>query len=199
MFFQKARYVISVSGINLALLFFVVYLISPGTFKRSPANTSLVSAEAVNRVVRASLPPPKAITVGKPVRLTITRLNIDLPIEDGIYNPEDGSWSLSGYHAQFAYPSAPANDSEGNTFIYGHNNKNVFGPLKKIEEGDMVQIFTDNGHVFSYKFEDAVNVKPDDTSVFSYKGPPILTIQTCSGNWNEWRRMFRFSFVKVEA
>ena len=35
------------------------------------------------------------------------------------------------------------------------------------------------------------------TVVVNYQGPPMLTIQTCTGSLNEWRTLFKFSFVKV--
>jgi sortase (surface protein transpeptidase) len=195
MLMQKARFYGSVSGINLALLLFLLLVIHPALLLKPPQSSFVAATPAIPTQPQTEKP----AIAGKPVRITVESLGIDLPVDDGFYNPADNTWSLSGYHAQFAHPTPPANDKIGNTLIYGHNNKYVFGPLKKIQDGDNAKVYTDNGHVFTYKFQDAINLNPNDTSIFNYDGPPILTIQTCSGNWNEWRRLFRFTFVGVDA
>jgi LPXTG-site transpeptidase (sortase) family protein len=155
------------------------------------------SVSAIVPLIVSDAKPVKPITVGKPVRIIVSSLGIDLPVDEGFYSATDASWTLSGYHAQFAMLSNYANDTEGNTFIYGHNNKYVFGPIKNINAGSEALVYTDNGHVFSYIFEQSYAVTPDNTSVLTYQGPPILTIQTCSGNWNEQRQMYTFKFRKV--
>jgi LPXTG-site transpeptidase (sortase) family protein len=104
-----------------------------------------------------------------------------------------------GYHAQYAMMTPLANDNQGNTFIYGHNNKYVFGPLKKINQGSIAKVYTDSGKVFYYWYQSTYAVTPDNTSVLDYQGPSILTIQTCSGSWNEQRQMYVFTFDKVET
>lgn len=137
------------------------------------------------------------VTAGKPVRVTVPRLAIDLPIDDGIYDEANQTWTLSGYRAQFALASVVANDYQGNTFIYGHNNPDVFGKLKQLAPGDTMELYTDNGLVFSYTYTAYDDLQPDDGSIFSYQGPPVATIQTCSGAWNELRRMYHFNFTAV--
>lgn len=196
MSWQKFRYYSSVSVINLALLLFMGYLVSPSFVSKTKAEAYDKPLPPRPRVIRLS---QRIITSGQPVRIVITNLGIDLPIDPGKYDPVADSWTLSGYHAQYATNTSPANDDRGNTFIYGHNNKYVFGPLKHIQAGDIAQIYTDNGHVLDYSFVSADNNAPDDTSIFDYNGPPVLTVQTCSGSLNEWRRMYHFQFVKVES
>jgi LPXTG-site transpeptidase (sortase) family protein len=132
------------------------------------------------------------------LQIVIDDVNIDLPVDDGRYNPEDNTWTLSGYHAHFAVLSSLANDNNGNTFIYGHNNKYVFGPLKHISPGAVAKIYTDSNKIFYYKFENTYAVTPDTTSVLDYLGPSVLTVQTCSGAWNEQRQMYVFKFDSVE-
>lgn len=192
---QKARYYSSVSGLYLMTLLFALYVFSPWFLYNKPTPfTAAVLAQP-------SLPLPAAavkITSGKPVRVVIPRLSLDLPVNEGLYNPSDQTWTLSGYHAHFATISKLANDYSGSTFIYGHNNKHVFGPLKSLIPGDHVQLFTDNGHVFLYTYQNSENVKPDQVSLFDYQGPPILVIQTCSGSFNEWRQVFFFNLNKLE-
>jgi sortase (surface protein transpeptidase) len=95
--------------------------------------------------------------------------------------------------------SAVANNTSGDTFIYGHNNDYVFGAFRHITPtpGATAFVYTANGHIFDYTFDSSLNLSPDDTSILTYQGPPVLTIQTCTGSVNEWRTMYRFNFDKV--
>lgn len=152
-------------------------------------------------VVHTPKPPEFILVSGKPVRIVIAASNIDLPIDEGYYSPEDGSWTLSSDHAQYAMMTTLANNASGNTFIYGHGTDQVFAKLATSPPaaGSQAIIYTDNGHILSYTFDASRDLAPDDTSVFDYEGPSILTIQTCSGAVSEWRTMYQFSFNKVEA
>lgn len=148
------------------------------------------------------LPPEKSIVSGKPVRIIIPSANIDLQVDDGIYDSSTQSWTLSETKAQFATMSAWANDYAGTTFIYGHGTDSVFGRIGTSHPpiGASAQIFTDNGHVFSYTLSDVQDFTPTDTSILSdtASGAPRLVVQTCTGIFSEWRTMFIFSFQKVE-
>lgn len=142
-------------------------------------------------------PLQKQTLSGRPIKLTIPSLNMMLPVEDGYYNEADATWTLSGNRAHFAMPTMLANNQEGNTLIYGHNNKYVFGPLKKLKPGTDVEIQTDNGNIFYYTYDSTKVVAPDDVSIFTYEGPPILTLQTCTGNWHELRTFSTFTLTRA--
>ncbi len=187
---KKARYFSSVTLIYLVTLLFAYAVVNPGFFYHSKVE----ALKSSNEFVR----PPKKLIYGFPVRIVVPSQAIDLQIDKGVYNPVDNSWSLSGYNAQFAMATSLPNNNTGNTFIYGHNNKYVFGPLKHMNPGDQAQVYTDNNHVFTYTYEKATEVSPEDTSVLRYRGHAILTVQTCSGDWNEWRKMYKFNFTKVD-
>lgn len=191
---QKLQLISSVAGLYIATIGTVGYLALPAP---SPAR-------AVSKI--SSSPPkpasPRFVVVsGKPVRIVIPDSNIDLPIDEGIY-AEDDSWTLSDTHAQFAVMSALANNHAGNTFIYGHGTDEVFGRIgnKTPAAGTLARIYTDNGNVFSYRFEESHNLTPDETDLLSdtKSGAPRLTLQTCTGVWSEWRTIFVFAFEKVE-
>lgn len=187
----KARYYSSVSVLYLATLLFVWYIFNPLSFFRKP-NLKNVSAQQIAK------PSLAQFTSGKPIRIVVPHANVDLPVDEGNYDSSDGSWTLSNTNAEFAMPSMPANDKQGNTLIYGHDTPRVFAPLDVVTTGDAAVVFTDNGHKFYYIFKSAENVKPDNMNVFQYLGKPALILQTCSGNWSEWRRLYTFDFVRVE-
>ncbi|HJQ08414.1 MAG TPA: sortase [Candidatus Saccharimonadales bacterium] len=142
--------------------------------------------------------PAKPVIIGKPVRVKVPDAGINIQVMDGVYNEKNHTWSLSNDKAHYALMTPRANNIEGNTFIYGHNRRSVFAPLLKIQPGAEAIVETDNGKTFHYVLRSATDVDPSDVSIFTYKGAPILTLQTCSGTWYEDRRLFIFDFVKVE-
>ena len=183
---RKTRFYVAVGLVNIASVFTLMAVNNPVSSSRA---VSIPQAKAI-------VQKPDTV-IGKPVRLVIPSLNITLAIDEGNYNPADASWTLSGYNAQFAMPTHLANDQTGNTLVYGHNNKYVFGPLKQLQPGAIVEIMTDNNHLFYYKLQSVYTIQPDDVSIFAYDGPPILTLQTCTGNWNELRTMSAFTLDRV--
>lgn len=146
------------------------------------------------------------LVAGRPVRIVIKSVYVfqpsqyvDVPIDQGHYSSTNNAWTLSGYHAQFDMASSPANNYGGETFIYGHNNDYVFGAFRHHPpiKGAVAQVYTANGHIFSYKFIYSQRLSPSDVSVLNYQGKPMLLIQTCTGSLNEWRTMYWFTFDKV--
>ncbi len=141
---------------------------------------------------------PEIVVSGKPIRLQILSLGIDLPIVDGVYNAKSQKWTLSNDKVHYATMTALANNTQGNTFLYGHNKKGVFNTLNRITLDAEAIITTDNGHTFTYTFRGALETVPTDDSLFRYEGKPILTIQTCSGAKYQNRQLFTFDFKEAK-
>lgn len=135
--------------------------------------------------------------IGKPVTIYIPKLNHSVEVADGTYNIQDQTWSLGYSTAHYALITPQINTLTGNTFIYGHNTSRIFGDLTNLNEGEEVQITTDKGDMFSYKLVDFHEVLPSNTEALKSSLEPKLTIQTCTGNWDEKRGMFTFELVKV--
>jgi sortase (surface protein transpeptidase) len=166
----------------------------------SPSSSTPIAN--LRNIVQVPLKPSSTGTIaitGRPIRLVIPGSSIDIPVDEGYYNPNDATWTLSGYHAQFDMDSTLANNITGETFIYGHNNDFVFGALRHVtpQPGALAMLYTSNGHIMEYSFQKSYSVAPNDTTVLIYDGAPNLTIQTCTGSLNEWRTMFEFQFQKV--
>lgn len=181
---RKARYISSVTVCYIVTLLFGFIILNPGVIDESrvAALPSLPIPNSTN----------KKIMAGLPNRIVLPDLGIDLKVLPGYYDPPTNSWTLSGYNAHFAMVTTAPNNHDGNTMIYGHNNMNVFGRIKPIQSGYKAIVYTENNYSFTYSYVSTVGLEPQDTSVFDYTGPPILTIQTCSGNWNEVRQMYTF-------
>lgn len=134
---------------------------------------------------------------GTPVRIEVPSVSIDLKVIPGYYYPKSQSWTLSLNDAQYGVMTAPANNRGGDTFIYAHYRKGVFLALPKIQTGATAVVTTDNGHSFTYTFRASQITTPQDTSLFTYKGKPILVLQTCTGVWFQNRQLFTFDLVKA--
>lgn len=195
---KVARYYSSVTIFYVATLLFAWYVVNPYGFLGNRSRTLAYSTTVGTPVLEPSFPTQK-VTTGKPIRLIVSSLSIDLPVDAGSYNEADQTWTLSEKHAHFALPSMNANNIRGNTLIYGHYNVYVFYKLKQIQPGGMAEVYTDNGHIFSYAFKTVEQLKPDDVTIFDYQSYPMLTLQTCSGSFYEYRQMFHFSLVSVDG
>src|SRR4051812_14643321 len=105
---KKIRYYSSVGVCYALTLLFAVLAFKPIAHS---INSSAIASSLPVEV--AAEQPSKQILTGKPVRIVIADAGIDLPIDEGRYNEADGSWSLSGYHAQYAMLTPLANDVSG--------------------------------------------------------------------------------------
>lgn len=194
---QKGRYYSGVLLLYAVTLLFAWQLFNPLTTNNG---TAPVSAQSVSIPETKPAPVRHAIT-GKPVKIYIkdpsNGLEINLPVDEGFYDEKTQTWTISGWKAQFAMPSLLANDIQGNTLIYGHNNKDVFGLITAMHPGAIAEIHTHNGKVFKYVYEKSQVLQPNDVTVFKYDGPPTLVVQTCTGKWDELRSLYFFKFVSV--
>ncbi len=138
-----------------------------------------------------------APTVGKPVRIVVQDVGIDVPVEQGSYDPASQEWSLSEQLAYHATSSVPVNDNNGVTLIYGHARARMFEPLKSVTSGMIAEVYSDTSKVFIYKFSSVREVIPTDVSVFTEAGSPTLVMQTCSGPLDAYRALYSFDFVEV--
>jgi sortase (surface protein transpeptidase) len=134
---------------------------------------------------------------GNPVHLSIPSVGISVNVIPGYYYPKTQSWTLSLTDAQYAVMTAKPNNKSGDTFIYGHYRIGVFYTLPRIQAGAQVSLTTDTGHTFIYTFQASTITSPSNTSLFTYKGKPILVLQTCTGVHFENRQLFVFNLSKV--
>jgi LPXTG-site transpeptidase (sortase) family protein len=175
-------------------------------------NLTLMSLLVIGMFMLVSTPPPafavyhppahhivpKVIIQGIPTRIVVTSLGIDLPVQIGVYNPADSSWSLGTDSAFYANASVPANNNNGTTLIYAHGRAGLFGALPSIQPGAIAQVFTSSGALFSYTYMSVQQVDPSDTDVFAVDTLPGLTLQTCSGDWSQYRSLYSFTLTAVK-
>jgi len=190
---MKKRYIIILASLFIAAGALVGYDPFMRYWRSNHPNANSTFSNVVE--VKPVATPASKIS-GKPVRIYIPSLDIDIPVIDGFYNAKSQTWTLTNDKAQYATITPEANNEAGNTFIYGHNRREVFSKLARIKPGEQAVIYTDNGHRFTYNFRTSVETDPYDDSLFHYQGAPILTLQTCSGIWYQNRQLFTFDLVE---
>lgn len=148
-------------------------------------------------------PPKNGITaevVSKdlmPTRVVVPSVDISLGVIPGYYDKTTQQWTANDKNAVYATPTVPPNTKIGNTLIYAHNRKNLFGPLLNTKTGDEAMVVTKGGKTYRYSLQQAFDVNPEDTSVFKHTKSPTLVLQTCSGLFLQHRRMFVFKLEKA--
>lgn len=139
----------------------------------------------------------KAEKSGIPRSLLIPEINLNLAVKNGEFS-SNGTWTLDNTHAFYAVQSMPLNVSQGTTLIYGHNISAVFKRLTELKPGAVLQITTENNLLFTYEYSFVSEVDPSNVSVFSATNSPNVTLQTCSGPWDQYRSMYTFRYKSVE-
>jgi sortase (surface protein transpeptidase) len=101
--------------------------------------------------------------------------------------------------ANYAAESALINNSRGESLIYGHNNRRVFGQLLGMNPGGIVYVYTANGHVFKYSYAGSEDVTPTKLSILDdmAEAPAGLKIITCDGPYFQYRRLMSFKLLQA--
>ena len=135
---------------------------------------------------------------GRPSRLLIPSVDIDLAIMDGSYDPVQKRWLVNGDKIHYVTNTPFANNKKGNTILYGHYYQWVLGKTDKLKRGDTLYIFTANDKVFKYKLIKSEIVQPNVTDVFKVNTEePVISLITCEGRFAQARRLMYFKFVEV--
>lgn len=184
--------------INLLVLFFVVNIIAISATVYALRPNSHVDFSMQTVSIQQPNPQDPELITDTPKSISIPSIGLNVPIEAGVYNTTETSWTLNSDTAHYALITPKPNNLAGNTFIYGHNNPVVFGRLVDILPGTEAIVTGKKGIEFRYLLRSVVDVDPTDVSLFEYEGGPILTIQTCAGSWFENRRLFTFELIEIQ-
>lgn len=167
------------------------------TTRPAPPSVHLALADyAVHAEPKLAIRPRPAIQ-GEPTHISVPSIGIELPVKSGNYNADAASWTIDHSGAFHADLSMPVNESNGTTLIYAHAQSGLFDTLPHLAPGAQATVTTNNGHTFLYTYVSVDQVTPNDTSVFRADGPPTLVLQTCSGDWSQYRDLYAFQLTKV--
>ena len=184
-------------GVLLIVAGFIINSPNFVSFFEIQNSTPFLTPAQVAQIEKENNNSKKPTIFGIPTFISIPSVNIADNVDPGVYNPKTQTWSSSLTDAEYATITPPANNLSGNTFIYGHNRWAVFYKLLRINIGDEAIVTTTNNHTFTYKLVAEKITQPNDLSLFKYKGPPILTLQTCSGEFYQNRQFFIFNLVNA--
>lgn len=113
-----------------------------------------------------------------PVSINVAAIGLNLSIEESrIVN---GVWEISYRGASHLDKSADPGEA-GNIVIYGHNKNSLFGPIRWLKEGDLIEIKSEEGTLYNYRVAKIVITTPDDIEYVLSKSEEILTLYTCTG------------------
>lgn len=119
-----------------------------------------------------------------PRRIIIPEASIDLEVVP--QEIVDEKWNISETGASYllgsGFPGKP-----GNTVIYGHNKRNLFGPIRWLKNGAEIKIEAKDGQVFNYKIVETKIVSPKNVEVLSTTEDTTLTLYTCTGVFDSQR------------
>jgi len=188
--------------LRVVSLYVIAFIILGFTFSISTfSNNAIAKSPPKVSAIKINIKPAifKEVIDGEPISIQIDRLGINLPIRNGVYDPTSGEWTLSDDAVYYAQITDLPNNQRGDTFLYGHNNKQVLEPLSGLVAGDIAIIKTSNGHTFTYIYTNSEIVPPDLTSIL-YANPdnPRLTIMTCEGVFSQARRLMYFDLGDVK-
>lgn len=119
-----------------------------------------------------------------PVEIIIPSIQTDLTIDPGTI--QNGVWQISDTKATFLDTSATPG-SAGNTIIYGHNKKAIFGNLPYLSVGQKISVKTKSGTIYKYIVTDKYFVNPNRVDLVSPTMVKELTIFTCWGLFDNQR------------
>ena len=166
-------------------------------------NSSLNHRHAVQAAAaaesRLGSPAPVKNLQGLPDRIIIPDLSIDLPVVGQSYSAASKTWPVSVTDANYASNTAPINNTHGESLIYGHSTRSVFGPLLNLKLAAIAYVYTANGHVFKYSYAGSQDVTPYKLSIFQdmASAPAGLKLITCDGQYFQYRRLMSFKLLQA--
>lgn len=185
-------------GFGAIIILYLLYIVLPQTFVKSITPESaekmafFAPEKTFSQLVSSPSPSPSPSPALTPVTIIIPKLNIQTAIEqvgltetnnmDTPKNADNVGW--------YQYGSKPG--EEGNAVIAGHydtptGKPAVFYTLKKLEEGDEVEVISENGvhsiFVVVEKSSIPYDVFPSE-QVFVTRPGRNLNLITCGGVWD---------------
>ena len=124
---------------------------------------------------------PQGGPIASGYRITIPRLGIDLPIEEGDLK-RDAEDLRTPENSAFHLPGTALPGQIGNTYLYAHARRGMFLALWNARPGDEVFVWAPDGQVRVYVVRDVFpRVPPTDVSSTRPTTAERLTLQTSTG------------------
>lgn len=143
------------------------------------------------RILSFSSVPKNSIQIDQsdlPTEIIIPSIQIDLKVD--LAEIKNGVWQISQSNATFLVNST-APKGEGNTVIYGHNKKSIFGNLPYLSIGQKILVKTADGNIYNYLVTEKYFVDPSRVDLVSQNNKKELTLYTCWGIFDQQRAVIK--------
>ncbi|MCI8485561.1 MAG: sortase [Clostridia bacterium] len=139
------------------------------TIKNDSNNT--LQQSAVNKPLDMSVKIGNSTVLGK---IKISKIDIEYPILE--YKNDDTLWK------SICKISNNSINGTGNLCLAGHNMRNMtmFGKLRNVKEGDIVEITNIYGQKYTYVVYEKYYINPEQTEVLKNTSESIVTMITCN-------------------
>ena len=128
-----------------------------------------------------------------PMRVYSYSANINSVITQGGHN--NNKWILSDTSVLYL-PTSNKPAEGGNTVLYAHNRKNLFGNLKYLKKGDYVIVENEANDTFVYRVYEKEEIKPSQTEKINTNISDTLTLFTCDGAFDQKRLVIKAKLVQ---
>lgn len=161
-------------------------------------NRAATDAKAAE-IILGSRPRPGSRLQGLPSKIIIPSLSIDLAVVTQHYSPSIKSWPVSPSTANYAAETPLINNTRGQSLIYGHDTRGIFGPLVNLKPGAAAYVYTSDGHVFKYTFTGSTDISPQKIGIVDKMArmPAGLSLITCSGEYFQYRHLMAFRLLQA--
>ncbi|MEX1093939.1 MAG: class F sortase [Acidimicrobiia bacterium] len=128
-----------------------------------------------------------------PVRVTIGRIGVEANVVPYGVNERTGEMDVPGNVEDVAwYKHGPSPGAQGSAVLAAHvdlagQGPGVFFDLRELDPGDLIEVGYEDGTQRSFVVEARTTYLKDELplqTVFSRRGPPVLTLITCGGGFD---------------
>lgn len=183
----------------------VLLYVAIATYLLFPMYEKIAVAEQVNNhldnIMSSSVQNRINEVTGKPRTVSIERLNINLPVQLGVYDTNTKSWTLDSTHLfvstfNDAKPkiSTDSHKQPLKIVFYGHNTNQILLNTSHLVKGDILKVTTTDGNVLSYYYVSDEYVSPRSSDILhASRGKTPLVLITCDGLFSTSRRIMYFA------
>lgn len=113
-----------------------------------------------------------------PVKIAINAVGISAPVYPAklVNNLPQTTDKGASYLTESPIPG-----EQGNSIIYAHNWRNLFGPLTNIQTGEEVEVTYADGTKKKFTIEYTSVVNPSDSTILAPSSDTRITLYTCTG------------------
>ena len=167
---------------GLGFLFVGILFIALWILHHSYTNQIL----SFNSQAVSNLSQNQSVSNNVPVNINISSIGLNVDITEATIT--DGTWEVSLANANH-WDNSSNPGEQGNIVIYAHNKANLFGPIRSLSQGELIQLTDSSGNIHNYSISQTAIISPNDTQYIASTDQETLTIYTCTGTLNRFRHL----------